>query len=127
MVALQNAFSENGFPNEELKMAEVEFQATPPVVKGSTQPVVETVPFRSALPHERFVLPPAVQRAAEDSREAFQQHRALKEAALNGTGLEQWQLLAILGDRIEDDVLREVTAEFDQLFEHYAAKLLRGV
>ena len=109
-------------------MADAELQATPPIVEGSTQkPYVETFPFRSALRHERFVLPPTIQRAAEDSREAFQQHRALKEAALNGTGLEQWQLLAILGDRIEDDVLRDVTAEFDKLFDYYASKLLRSV
>ena len=109
-------------------MADAKSPTAPPAINGSAQKSdVRVVPFRSALPHERFVLPPATQRVAEDGREAFQQHRALKEAALNGTGLEQWQLLAILGDRIEDDVLRDVTAEFDKLFDYYASKLLRSV
>ena len=83
--------------------------------------------FRSTLPNQKLLLPYPVQRAAEDGREAFQQYRALKEAALRGTGLEQWQLLGLLGDGIEDSLLRELAAELDELLDAYTAKIVRTV
>jgi hypothetical protein len=72
-------------------------------------------------------LTPALVRRIEDGKEAFLRHRAAQEATLRGTGLEQWQLLPLLGDAIAEELLEEQAAELEAMFEDFSKLVVRSV
>ena len=60
-------------------------------------------------------------------QQAFAKYRRLHEAALEGTGLRQADIMELIGDEILEDVVRECAAETDGILQALSQSLLGKV